>query len=401
MSSQTLARAHEVGLHLASHPFIYTATRIAGRLGPIVSIPRVGHVVSDLELAKEVLSSPARFAKTGPGALSDALTSVMGDSALVNMDGERHRLLRGRLNSLFTPAYATAMVREIFTQPLQDIAARLRRGEVVDLVRNARVLTGRIACSILGIKLPAGDPDAACLDLYRTGSAFASILTLASGQLDARRIAAARARFDALTSAAQAAYERGDERDVPGRLRAMGLDFAQSRGVIGLLLVAGTETTASVLPRIVAQLIDTGQWSTLRSQRALMPGALAEGLRMTAAVPLMTRNVVEATTLGGRSLRKNDRVIVALFNVVKSPAVAGDPLSFDIERPSNGQGAPIWFGHGPHFCLGASLAQREVETALTSLLDVGELAIRARRYARQAPLPGYERLDLSLTPAAR
>jgi cytochrome P450 len=360
----------------------------------------VGHLVSSLPLAREVLTSPERFAKTGPGALSDSLTGVMGRSALVNMDGEAHRRLRGKLQALFTPAGAAALVQSVLGPALGLLGERLRRGERVDLAREAQAMTGRVACALLGVPLPPGREDATCIELHRLGAEFASVLTLGGGRPDARRLAEAAAQFARLTQFAREAFDRGDERCVPGRLRALGLDFEECRGVIGLLLLAGTETTASALPRIVAMLVDTGQWSRLRAQRALMAAALDEGLRLTAAVPLMTRNVVAPTTLGGRTLGRDDRVIVLLYNVLRSHEMGGEPSWFDLGRERAVAGPPLWFGQGPHFCLGAALARQEIEAALTALLEAGDLAIVLRDHRSQGPLPGYGRLLVELAPAA-
>lgn len=399
--SQWAARWHERRLYIASHPLVYALSTLAAMRGPIVSVPRLGHLVSDLSLAGEVLSSPARFAKTGPGALSDVLTEVMGRSALVNMDGAEHRRLRSRLQGLFTPGYVAELVQQVCALPLAALAARLRNGERVDLAHAAQVLTGRIACAILGVTLPPGREDQTCLDLGRTGAEFAAVLTLGSRRLQGSRLAFARERYAALTQAARAAYESGDERCVPGRLRALGLDFEECRGVIGLLFLAGTETTASVLPRIVALLVDTGQWATLRQRRDLLPLALDEGLRLTAAVPLMTRNVVAPTTLGGRRLGQDDRVIVLLFKALQSEAMTPDALRFDLARTRAAPQAPLWFGLGPHFCLGAALARCELEHALTALLDLGDLAITHRRHASRGALPAYGRLEVVVAAASR
>ncbi len=398
--SQARARFHERRLYLSSHPVIYALASLAARRGPLVSMPGIGHLVCGPALAREVLGSPERFAKTGPGALSDALTQVMGPNALVNMDGENHRRLRARLQGLFTPAAASLLVEQVLSQPLADLVQGLRSGARVDLARAAQVMSGRVACSILGQALPDRDEEQACLALHRAGAEFAAVLTLTTRRLDAVRIAHARQRFDALTRGARSAWERGDEGSVPGRLRALGLDFEECRGVIGLLFMAGTDTVAAALPRIVAMLVDSGQWGVLVRHRQAVPQAVDEGLRLSAAVPLMTRNVVAATELGGRPLGRNQRVIVLLFKVLQSLALLSEPQELRLDRARETSPAPLWFGHGPHFCLGAALARRQIEAALTALLDLGDLAIVSRGYRRHSPLPGYGRLEVERASAA-
>ncbi|MGH8262908.1 MAG: cytochrome P450 [Steroidobacteraceae bacterium] len=391
---QRRARWHERRLCLVSHPWLFLGLALAARRGPVCTIPGIGHVVSDPVLARQVLSSEGQFTKTGPGALSDALTGIMGRRALVNMDGEPHRELRAQLRSLFTPRFVAELVPRIFEQPLAQARARIEGGHEVDLVRLAQVLAGRAACTIVGVDATAGPDDDACLDLYRKGLEFASVISLGTRQLGRAETLATQARLHALTEGARAAYQRSDECSVPGRLRAAGLEFEDSRGVIGLLLLAGTETTASALPRIVALLIDTGQWATLRADRALLSRAIDEGLRATGPLAVVTRNVAEPTTLGGRRLRKGARVIVCIANLLKSPRAVADRSYFDIAREQPPQLMNLWFGHGPHFCLGAALAHAEIESALTALLDCGELEIARRRYGRRALFPAYANLDV-------
>jgi cytochrome P450 len=397
---QWRARWHDRRLYLASHPWLFLCLKLSARRGPVCTIPGIGHVVSDPVLAREVLSSVDHFAKTGPGALSDALTGVMGPRALVNMDGEPHRELRARLRGLFTPRYVAELVPRLFEQPLAQACARLQAGRDVDLVRLAQVLAGRVACTIVGIDAPDDQNDETCLALYRKGLEFASVVSLGMRQLSPAAAAVTQARLQALTDGARAAYQRGDERSVPGRLRAAGIDFEDSRGVIGLLLLAGTETTASALPRIVALLVDTGQWAALRADRALLSRAVDEGLRATGPLAVVTRNVAESTTLGGRRLKKGTRVIVCVANVLKSPRAVADPLNFDIARAQPSQLMNLWFGHGPHFCLGAALAHCEIEAALTALLDGGDLEIARRRYSHRALFPAYATLEVRRRAAA-
>ena len=395
--SQRLARANERRLQLAAHPILYPVASMAARLGPVVAVPGLGHVVSDLGLAREVLASPQRFSKTGPGALSSALTSVFGPRALVNMDGPAHTALRAQLQPLVTSASMRALVERQFAPPMTDAVARLTRGARVDVARLANILTGRLACAMVGISLPEGREDQTCLELHEASVEFTRVLTLAGRSLDVARLELARQKFQALTRFARAAFDTGSEETVPGRLRALGLDFEASCGVIGLMLLAGTETTASALPRTAALLLDTGQWDRLRNDRRLLDGTVNEGLRLTAAVPVMTRNVVANTTLGGRALAADTRVIVLLFHILRTrSAVELDPLDFDIARATDrsARGSP-WFGHGPHFCLGAALARHQLSCALGILLDAGPLRIVQRCSARRRLLPAYASLTLA------
>ncbi len=83
----------------AAHPLAYPALRSA-RDRPVVRVPRIGVVVSDAELAREVLLDLDHFSKVGPGAPSDLWTPVLGPSVLLNMEGAEHSALRRALGPL-------------------------------------------------------------------------------------------------------------------------------------------------------------------------------------------------------------------------------------------------------------------------------------------------------------
>jgi cytochrome P450 len=392
--AQRRARARERRLLIAAHPLIWLLGTAAARIGSVVSLPRIGHFVSDPALVRELLGDAARFGKTGDAALSHVLTEVIGPSALVNMDGEPHRRLRAKLQGLFTPHFMDELLAREMAPPLDDAAAVLSAGGSLDLARFAKLFTGRIACALLGIALPPERAEDICLKLYQSGQEFCAVLGLSSRRLGRSRIAFLRRRFEEFTADTRAAYEAGGETTVPGRLRALGLDFEESRGTAGLLFLAGTETTAAALPRIVSLLIETGQWDLLASRRDLLPAAIDEGLRLTTPVPLMTRHVVVDTTLGGKRLRAGERLLVCLLTALRAPAMGAAPRDFDISRTQTPAFAHLAFGHGPHFCLGAALGKRELHAALSTLLDAGPLAITRRRAARRILLPAYEVLEV-------
>ncbi len=387
---QFRARWHERRLYLAAQPFAYCLAAVARRVAAVCTIPRIGHVVSDAALAKHVLSTPELFAKTGPGALSDALTQVLGSKALVNMDGEPHRLLRARLRDLFAPRFAAELVTRVFAPPLAEARAALEAGAAIDVARLARVLAGRTAGVLAGIDV---EGDERCLEMVRHGRDFVRALSLTTRRLTDAQLALARQRFDALTLSARAAFAAGAETTVPGRLQAAGFTFDEARGLIAVLLLAGTETTASALPRLVALLVDTGQWAALRADPAHVAAAVDEGLRLTAPVALVTRNVVAATVLGNRRLRPGERVVVSLASALKANEAAPD-ARFDHARMQAPAVANLWFGLGPHTCPGAALARREITTALETLLECGDLRVVRRRYARDAVFAGYAQLEV-------
>src|SRR5256885_8048093 len=105
-------------IQLAAHPLAYPLVRGISRLGPVVRVPRIGVVVSDAAIAREVLMDGAAFTKTGPGSPSDLWTPVLGPSVLLNMEGPAHGQLREKLAPLFAPGYVKSLCAKVLARPL-------------------------------------------------------------------------------------------------------------------------------------------------------------------------------------------------------------------------------------------------------------------------------------------
>jgi cytochrome P450 len=90
-----------------------------------------------------------------------------------------------------------------------------------------------------------------------------------------------------------------------------------------------------------------------------------EILRMTSAHNLgLLRWALEDVELGGVIVKRGELVIISESAANRDPAVFPNPDDFDGERDD----APhLAFGHGPHVCLGQSLARTELRTVFPSL----------------------------------
>lgn len=132
------AAAHETMVYLASHPFAFGFAEATRRMGDVVRIPGLGRVVNRPELAREILLDHEHFSKSGPGSFGVLITQVMGESALLNMEGEAHRHLRERLKDLFAPIYLETIARDVLAAPVTELKERLA---------NAKPSTWSASCS--------------------------------------------------------------------------------------------------------------------------------------------------------------------------------------------------------------------------------------------------------------
>ena len=392
-------RFHDTVVNIAAHPLRWPLARLARSLGVGVRIPGVGMVISGAELATEVLQRDRDFTKNGKGSISAVITQLVGPYALSNMDGDAHRRLRGRLGDLLSPSRVNGLL-DACRGPLDAMVRDLTAGHTVDLARVMRTLSGRLAMEMIGVTPNDGTADEAARDIAALGERVTA--EFGFRPLPARRVRRIQADIDRLTCYTRGAYdaEAGPKMSLVRRLRSLGVSFEETRGVISIVFVAGTLTTALALPRIVALLIDSGQIGRLREGRDIIARALDEGLRYVTPTPATVRIADRDVMLRGRRVRAGTRMVILTANLTRDPQIFPDPFRFDVDRVLDPRGRHLWYGAGPHFCFGFALAQRELHRVLETLaLLPGRLVIVRRRPAFGALLPRYDRLAIRLVPA--
>ncbi|MEW2400481.1 cytochrome P450 [Streptomyces sp. NPDC046862] len=142
---------------------------------------------------------------------------------------------------------------------------------------------------------------------------------------------------------------------------------AEAVGMASLLLVGGHETTANMFPlAVVALLRHPEQLAALRTDASLWPGVVEELLRyLSVAHSGMRRIATEDVEVGGVRIRAGEGVVVALQAANRDPDVYTAPDTLDIRRDASGH---VAFGHGPHQCIGQSLARAELHLGLSTLV---------------------------------
>jgi cytochrome P450 len=132
----------------------------------------------------------------------------------------------------------------------------------------------------------------------------------------------------------------------------------------------------------------------------LAPTAVEEIVRWASPVIHFRRTVTQdGVRLGGQEFSEGDKVVLWYWSGNRDEEVFADPHVFDVGRTPNDH---IGFGGpGPHFCLGAHLARREITVMFTELLrrlpdirSVGE-----PRRLRSSFINGIKHLPTEWTPA--
>jgi cytochrome P450 len=387
---------HEWYLYLHNRPLTTLVMHATARWGRCVHLPTIGYLVNDPELALQILNHEA-FTTHGKGGMDGLITALLGDKALLNMDGPAHRELRRQLHDLFSKRGAEGVVEQAAGPVLARLRADLLAGRQVDLVPVIHQVTSRTACAVLGIPVDPRQAEAVHAEITHLAERLTAFLGLDKQVSTPEMVRRARPYFDRLLAFAEVAYREAgdDDRTVIPRLKRAGWTFEETKGLIAVMLTAGTETVSAALPRIVALLLDTGQMARLTADRARLPRVVDEGLRMVCPSPAITRGLDQDVEIDGVPFRRGRRIVIVLVNTLKNRDHFPHGWTFDPDRASAPRYKNLAFGGGPHFCIGFNLADREITLVLETLLNVGgRLRIIERRYPRGMSFPTYTRLIL-------
>ena len=292
--------------------------------------------------------------------LSQELNEFFG--SMINMDDPKHFRLRSIVSKGFTPReisrieeYVKVKARTIIDSVLNEFADK--EFDFVDAV--AAKFPLQIICEMMGIPaederqifewtntiLGAGDPD--------FGGSFEKLMEAAIGMFSyAQALGEARLAnpTDDLTSVMMHAVVDGER-----------LSSQEFGSFFILLVVAGNETTRNAITHGMVALTEN------QDQRAKWFGdfethtktAVEEIVRWATPVIHFRRTATQDTEINGFPIKQNQKVVLFYNSGNRDERIFADPFKFDISRVA--QPTQIGFGAGgPHFCLGANLARREI-----------------------------------------
>jgi len=306
------------------------------------------------------------------GLTPDVIQNIIDSLRLqmVNADGAPHLRLRRLAGPGFTPQLLDTL-RPAIRSTMNMLVERVQPLGRMELVKDLSYqLPPLIICELLGV--PAEDRErfqewgrtivqfaspTVGVDLVdlasRANKAMGDLSEYLAGVIENRRDTQGR---DALSLMIQS-QEGG------------GLSKAEVLANAVLLLSAGHLTTTDQLSNAVHELLShPEQFQKLREDPSLIKSAVEEVVRFRPAVPFIHRVAAETFELRGQTIQKGSIVFLGMAAANRDPAVFPDPDTFDITRDHFHQ-KHIGFGFGPHHCLGAGLARRELEIALEVLIE--------------------------------
>ncbi len=283
---------------------------------------------------------------------------------------DEHQRMRDLVSKSMTPRGVRRMEGQI-REVVEQFAAKLRgRAGVVDMVGEfCAPIPNTVISRITGI--PAKEDDE-----VRFRQLAREVISGISPVLDEE---GRRTAENAIVELSSWVRELSEERSVRPREDMISDLLAKHGGedaasveeiilVISGLVAAGTETTSMGATMALRTLYrNPDQMTALRRDRSLMPNAVRELLRYDFGSAGLPRYAVEDFELRGKRIQKGQPLFLSFLGAHRDPAVFEDPDRFDIRRDTRDL---TIFGRGPHYCIGANLAQLEMGIMLDAALDV-------------------------------
>jgi cytochrome P450 len=145
------------------------------------------------------------------------------------------------------------------------------------------------------------------------------------------------------------------------------MDRENLLGNLILLIVGGNDTTRNSMTGSVVALNDNpDQYDKLRLNPALIASFVPEVIRWQTPLAHMRRTATEDTELGGKLIRKGDRVVMWYVSANRDEDIFEEPGSFIIDRPDPRK--HISFGFGVHRCLGLRVAELQLKIIWEEIL---------------------------------
>jgi cytochrome P450 len=284
---------------------------------------------------------------------------------ILNQEGEEHRRLRGLVSQAFNARMINNLQPFIRAQA-ESLAESLASAETCDFIEEfGNLLPLAVVCELFGVPVEdyhhirrwttdiglvfslahGGDIPA------RVEAAVVGLCGYADSLIEAKKATPADDLISALVAVQQAEGQVSSE-----ELRNL---------IVSLVFAAHDTTRYQIANAMVAFSAHQEQWTLLAQRPELMTQAVEEVIRWCPSAGTFFRCAAEDLDYRGLHIAKGVFILICVRPAQRDPSVFANGDLFDITAARNV--APLLFGGGPHYCLGAALARAELREAMAAL----------------------------------
>ena len=317
---------------------------------------------------------PARQILGGAGWTSNPLANPNAPAAtratdpdilrrnMLLTDGQDHKRLRHSVRDVFTRVFISELGEGIETLAAETIDMLPARVDFDFMAEVALPLPIAVAAAWLGLDVEAAR-------LLREESL--PISRMLGDFNDAEAAEAGMAAFATLLTeflplAADRRSHPGDDLlSFIGADPDLELDDVITTAII--IAIAGHETTANLLGTAMIRLLTPAPDGVrlIDGVETIDDALVTELLRLDGPVQAVVRTATHDQVINDVTIRAGEPAVVVIAAANRDPAIFDSPNQF---RPSRSGPAPVTFGYGAHYCLGAALARLEIAVALQHIL---------------------------------
>jgi cytochrome P450 len=367
-SPEGLTEPHEFWRRLRLEAPVYETDEGIG----YTILSRYDDVIAALRDPETFSSQLSRRFPAGMSAYEDspAVKEVLKDACpyhdvLTFVDGDVHDRHRRIARRPFTSKHV-AELDDIIRNTVSDLIAALPRGKEFDLVTEFSIKLPIIVIGhILGV-----DPDHFD-DVKRWADAQVARLgePLEDDEQNLRYARDFVAQHQFLF--AQVRDRRANPRDDLLSDLVNSGEFSTDEELVLIaaqLIVAGAETTASLITTMTNLLLDDpALMRRVRAEPERIPDLVEETLRWESPIKLVHRIATKDVEVRGRTIKKDSVVLLMIGSANRDDAFAAEAETFDLDRVDGRR--HLAFIQGVHMCIGANLARAEARMALEALLS--------------------------------